>query len=47
MIRIREDRMGSLVDMRSVSRVGKSDLGTNAQRIQHFLEDFGELTKLH
>ena len=46
-IRIREDRMGSLVDMRSVSRVGKSDLGTNAQRIQHFLDDFGELTKHH
>ena len=46
-IRIREDRMGSLVDMRSVSRVGKSDLGTNARRIRHFLEDFGELTKLN
>ena len=46
-IRIRQDRMGSLVDMRSVSRVGKSDLGTNARRIQHFLEDFGELTKAH
>jgi len=46
-IRIRQDRMGSLVDMRSVSRVGKSDLGTNARRIQHFLEDFGELAKLH
>ena len=46
-IRIRQDRMGSLVDMRSVSRVGKSDLGTNARRIQHFLEDFGELTKVH
>lgn len=27
------------VDMRSASRVGKSDVGTNAERIQHFLED--------
>jgi uncharacterized protein (DUF1499 family) len=28
---------GSQVDMRSVSRVGKSDLGTNAKRIRKFL----------
>ena len=27
------------VDMRSVSRVGKSDLGANANRIRHFLAD--------
>jgi uncharacterized protein (DUF1499 family) len=31
---------GSLVDMRSVSRVGMSDLGTNARRIGTFLERF-------
>ena len=29
----------TLVDMRSVSRVGISDLGVNARRIQDFLED--------
>jgi hypothetical protein len=30
---------GSLVDMRSVSRVGVSDVGVNAERIRSFLED--------
>jgi len=30
---------GSRVDMRSVSRVGRSDLGTNARRIREFLAD--------
>lgn len=30
---------GSAVDMRSVSRVGVSDLGANAQRIKEFLAD--------
>ena len=30
---------GSLVDMRSVSRVGVSDLGVNADRIRNFLAD--------
>lgn len=29
---------GSIVDIRSVSRVGKSDIGTNARRIRAFLE---------
>ena len=29
---------GVLVDMRSASRVGKSDLGKNAQRIQTFMD---------
>jgi uncharacterized protein (DUF1499 family) len=32
-----EDGRGSRVDMRSVSRVGISDLGVNAKRIQEFL----------
>ena len=30
---------GSLVDMRSISRVGVSDIGANARRIRSFLED--------
>ena len=39
-LRVRPDGVGrSLVDMRSVSRVGISDLGVNAQRIRDFLED--------
>lgn len=41
-IRIRADSAlpgGSVVDMRSVSRVGTSDLGVNAKRIRAFLAD--------
>lgn len=39
-IRVRPDGADrSLVDMRSVSRVGISDLGVNADRIRDFLED--------
>ncbi|HEX8645007.1 MAG TPA: DUF1499 domain-containing protein [Allosphingosinicella sp.] len=30
---------GSMVDMRSISRVGVSDVGTNAERIREFLAD--------
>lgn len=37
-IRIVPANGGSKVDMRSLSRVGKSDVGTNAQRIRSFLE---------
>ena len=36
-IRIQASDQGSRVDMRSASRVGKSDLGANAQRITDFL----------
>ena len=36
-VRVRPDGAGSRVDVRSVSRVGRSDLGTNARRIQAFL----------
>ena len=36
-IRILPDGAGSRVDLRSVSRVGKSDIGTNAKRIMRFL----------
>lgn len=34
-----EDGNGSVVDMRSVSRVGVSDLGVNAKRVRAFLAD--------
>jgi len=38
-IRIENGDGGSRVDIRSVSRVGKSDLGTNANRIRRFLRE--------
>ncbi len=37
-IRLRSLSSGTRVDVRSVSRVGKSDLGTNAARISKFLD---------
>lgn len=37
-VRVRPDNTGSLVDVRSKSRVGKSDLGTNANRIREFTQ---------
>ena len=37
-VRVRPDGEGSRVDVRSVSRVGRSDLGTNARRIRGFVE---------
>jgi uncharacterized protein (DUF1499 family) len=36
-VRVREHEHGSRVDVRSASRVGTSDLGTNAARIRAFL----------
>ena len=36
-VRIRAEASGSVVDVRSVSRVGQSDLGKNAQRIGEIL----------
>ena len=33
---------GSMVDMRSISRVGVSDVGVNARRIRDFLQDLSE-----
>jgi uncharacterized protein (DUF1499 family) len=33
---------GSRVDVRSVSRVGGSDVGTNARRIRTYLERLGD-----
>lgn len=41
-IRILSTGSGSEVDLRSVSRVGKGDLGANAKRIVAFLERFRE-----
>jgi uncharacterized protein (DUF1499 family) len=38
-VRSTEDGSGSVVDMRSVSRVGDSDRGSNARRIREFLAD--------
>lgn len=38
-IRVRPDETGSRVDMRSASRIGRSDLGANADRIRSFLAD--------
>ncbi len=39
-IRVRTNADGSLVDLRSVSRVGRSDLGANARRIRAFRDAF-------
>ena len=39
-VRIRPSGAGSVVDVRSVSRVGMSDLGANARRIGEFLDGF-------
>ena len=40
-IRIEPDPAGSQVDVRSVSRVGGSDVGANAARIRAFLKALG------
>lgn len=37
-VRVRPEGSGSIVDVRSVSRVGQSDLGKNAERISEILE---------
>jgi uncharacterized protein (DUF1499 family) len=36
-VRVRPEGTGSRVDVRSVSRVGRSDLGTNAKRVRGYL----------
>lgn len=38
-IRVRAEGTGARIDMRSVSRVGRSDLGANAARMRPFLSD--------
>ncbi|MEO7726711.1 MAG: DUF1499 domain-containing protein [Burkholderiales bacterium] len=44
-IRIAPAGNGSRIDMRSVSRVGRSDLGVNARRIREFLRPFAAANK--
>jgi uncharacterized protein (DUF1499 family) len=39
-IRIRPGASGARLDIRSTSRIGRGDTGTNAARIKAFLEDF-------
>jgi len=39
-IRLRSTAQGTLVDLRSVSRVGEGDIGANAKRIRAFREAF-------
>lgn len=41
-IRVRPDGAGSRIDLRSVSRIGQSDLGANAARIGAFIDAFGD-----
>ena len=38
-VRVRPEGSGSRIDVRSVSRVGKSDIGANARRIRTYLAD--------
>ena len=39
-IRIKADEIGSILDIRSVSRLGTSDFGANAKRIRQFIQAF-------
>lgn len=39
-VRVRPSGAGSVIDVRSVSRVGQSDVGANAARIERFLAAF-------
>ena len=41
-VRITPEKTGSRIDVRSVSRVGVSDVGTNAKRIRRFLENMSK-----
>ena len=41
-VRVRPDAEGSRIDLRSVSRVGQSDLGANAGRIMAFINAYEE-----
>lgn len=42
-IRVEADGRGSRIDVRSVSRVGKSDVGTNAKRLKAYLATLARL----
>jgi hypothetical protein len=44
-IRIRPIASGSVLDIRSVSRVGRSDVGTNAARIREFFETLDTMSR--
>ena len=41
-VRVVAEGSGSAIDVRSVSRVGRSDIGANAARIEVFLTAFGK-----
>ena len=40
-VRVRPDPNGSRIDVRSASRVGRSDVGKNAERVREFLGRLG------
>jgi len=41
-IRIQSTKLGSIIDIRSHSRIGRSDRGVNAARIIEFTERFNQ-----
>ncbi|MEL0628623.1 DUF1499 domain-containing protein [Psychromonas aquatilis] len=41
-IRVKARQTGSIIDIRSVSRIGRGDRGVNAQRISTFIEHFNQ-----
>jgi uncharacterized protein (DUF1499 family) len=41
-VRVSADEAGSLIDVRSLSRVGRSDVGANARRIRCYLDGLSE-----
>lgn len=41
-IRIQETANGSVLDIRSASRVGRGDMGANAERIRNFITEFNQ-----
>lgn len=45
-VRVRPAERGSVVDVRSKSRVGVSDLGANAERIRNFVTAFSRRTQV-
>jgi uncharacterized protein (DUF1499 family) len=42
-VRVRATRDGARIDIRSASRYGRHDLGTNAQRVRALIEDIDEV----